>query len=457
MNSLFKWKVVSVSILLALIILGAPSIASAYPGFARRYETSCITCHTAYPKLNDFGRAFRWNGHQIPDDPGDGYVDDFFVGTDRPDVPMGADAWKDVFPAGVWPNSITGDAPIGFQAQSRITRTSGAQGADGPATDFKFPTGIGLISGAALGEDISYWARLQFGDDSVEIERAYVTFTDLTLDGASFAEEGIWGGLPDNVLNLRLGRIDPWFLGYSNHVDRYTLAGFNVNGFKAGDNPWQAEPSLTGAELWGCFGGSFMYVAGVSNGTATNDNNSDKDGYARIALKFGGVGFDGSTSGGAVEDLAELSGAQDDSFTIGAFAYQGQNTITKETTGQTWDDRFYRVGGDMRLTFGDFNLFGTAMFGLDRNAFGNTNPEGHRSVAWYCEADYVIYPWLIPVVRYEYSNEDGYANNVNSVIASLTILIRSNVKLVIERKAQFEEHSTSKQPGTLQFALDVSF
>lgn len=37
--------------------------ADAIPAFARKYSTNCNTCHTAYPKLNSTGRAFKENGY----------------------------------------------------------------------------------------------------------------------------------------------------------------------------------------------------------------------------------------------------------------------------------------------------------------------------------------------------------------------------------------------------------
>src|SRR5438270_7784177 len=40
--------------------------ASAIPVFARKYGTSCQTCHTVYPKLTPFGEAFRRNGFRFP-------------------------------------------------------------------------------------------------------------------------------------------------------------------------------------------------------------------------------------------------------------------------------------------------------------------------------------------------------------------------------------------------------
>src|ERR1700674_5607729 len=44
--------------------LAAP--AHAIPSFARKYGTSCTTCHTVYPKLTPFGEAYRRNGFRFP-------------------------------------------------------------------------------------------------------------------------------------------------------------------------------------------------------------------------------------------------------------------------------------------------------------------------------------------------------------------------------------------------------
>jgi len=53
------------------LTLGAfllPPTASAIPAFARLYATSCMTCHIDFPKLNDFGKAFKDAGFQFPKD-----------------------------------------------------------------------------------------------------------------------------------------------------------------------------------------------------------------------------------------------------------------------------------------------------------------------------------------------------------------------------------------------------
>ena len=82
--------------------------ASAVPIFARKYNTSCMTCHLAFPKLNAFGEAFKTNGYQLPND-------EVFV--KEPPVWLGSEAYKRVWPNAVWPSSIPSNIPIAFQMQ----------------------------------------------------------------------------------------------------------------------------------------------------------------------------------------------------------------------------------------------------------------------------------------------------------------------------------------------------
>ncbi|HYL11743.1 MAG TPA: hypothetical protein VEV41_01820 [Terriglobales bacterium] len=45
-----------------------PQEASGLPQFSRQYSTSCNTCHTAFPRLNDVGLAFKDAGFQFPEE-----------------------------------------------------------------------------------------------------------------------------------------------------------------------------------------------------------------------------------------------------------------------------------------------------------------------------------------------------------------------------------------------------
>ena len=49
-----------------LVLMWSVGEVSAVPSFARKYETSCSTCHTVYPQLNSFGRLYRAKGYRMP-------------------------------------------------------------------------------------------------------------------------------------------------------------------------------------------------------------------------------------------------------------------------------------------------------------------------------------------------------------------------------------------------------
>ena len=132
-------------IILSLLMLVLFSSSSyAIPAFSRQYGTSCSTCHIDFPKLNDFGKAFKDAGFKFPKD------DETFIKV--PPVLLGAPAQKDLWPHTIWPGSIPGLPPIGlrynhfFQVLSRNRNAfnnqlpAGTAGPFTPRTDFQ--TGI---------------------------------------------------------------------------------------------------------------------------------------------------------------------------------------------------------------------------------------------------------------------------------------------------------------------------
>src|SRR5215470_16897601 len=103
------------SLITSILVIGAVASlwvsrtprASAIPAFSRKYQTSCSTCHSNFPELNDFGIAFKKNGFKFPKD------DETFV--KEPPVLLGAKAQKEAFPEAVYPGEIPGSVPIAFR------------------------------------------------------------------------------------------------------------------------------------------------------------------------------------------------------------------------------------------------------------------------------------------------------------------------------------------------------
>src|ERR1700758_5288537 len=107
--------------LLSLLILGTlvvsalvmPPRSFAIPAFSRLYNTSCSTCHLDFPKLNDFGKAFKDAGFKFPTD------DESMLKI--PPVLLGAPAQAELWPKAIWPGSIPGIPPIGLRMNNYFT------------------------------------------------------------------------------------------------------------------------------------------------------------------------------------------------------------------------------------------------------------------------------------------------------------------------------------------------
>ena len=100
---------------LTVVLLTGSSYA--IPAFSRQYGTSCTTCHIDFPKLNDFGKAFKDAGFKFP--KGD---EDFIK---VPVVMLGAPAQKELWPHTVFPGTIPGLPQIGLRYNQFFQYTSG--------------------------------------------------------------------------------------------------------------------------------------------------------------------------------------------------------------------------------------------------------------------------------------------------------------------------------------------
>ena len=137
-------------------------------------------------------------------------------------------------------------------------------------------------------------------------------------------------------MNFKIGKIAPdladgfqeMWLSTNNGID--TLFSFNPVGPHGGsglaeDGGGISLPgSVKGIELYGVSHHRFFYTVGVVNGlgpspSGNTDGNSNKDVYARVDYKFGGMGLDGDTTGVTLppENWRERS------LRVGILGYQG--------------------------------------------------------------------------------------------------------------------------------------
>ncbi|NOY05400.1 MAG: hypothetical protein GXO82_02010 [Chlorobi bacterium] len=144
----------------ALIFL--TSVADAIPAFARKYKLSCSTCHSAIPKLKDFGEEFAANGFMLPsgNEPKRQYVE---TGDD------------DLLLQRFLPLAIRFD---GFLQLADREKGS---------LDLEAPYGIKLLSGGPISNYVSYYLYFYMDErgEVAGLEDAFVHFNNLfntTLD-----------------------------------------------------------------------------------------------------------------------------------------------------------------------------------------------------------------------------------------------------------------------------------
>ncbi len=453
---------------LALLLL-VPTASPAIPAFARQYGTSCSTCHIDFPKLNDFGKAFKDAGFKFPQDDANMLK--------IPPVMLGAPANAEQWPKAIWPGTIPGLPPIGLRYNNYLQFTTGSPnrfnnllppGTAGPyVPTADFETGLfSIFTAGNFGSDIAFWV-----DDDISVSGANAN-GGLGEAYLKFVNIGRFMKLPTNALNLRVGQIEldlPFTQSKSIWVspyDIYTQA--NVGNLNPAfnqqfvNNAVSLDLSGQGVEFSGGLhtGGYNYSIAFINQNTsgvgqdsnpgspyvpqATGSNNgglgvaSDanfKDIYASFNYRFNLEKDKGSRN--AVQ-AAGASGPHDHTYlNVGTYYFYGRSV--QRLTGTALDglatltarEPFYRVGGNLTYNYRcclQFNaLF---MYGHDYNLLpvdsmgavvplpvGDTTPVGfvHGSPTTFsggfADVEWLAYPWLYVMFRYDAVNSNSDYHN----------------------------------------------
>jgi len=432
--TMHSFKTAGVIVCATVLLLIFSAETEAVPIFSRKYKTSCSTCHTVFPKLNPFGDAFRRNGYQIP------RVDERYV-KEKP-VSLGAPGWKETWPEGIWPGEIPGAIPLSlsgsllyrYDTDSRVEH------------DFTFPNEIEIFSAGTLGEDISFFssiALIEDGNDFGGVERVFLRFDNL-FDYS----------LPMHLVSLTVGQFEPSVTPFSNQR-RLTHTPYLSNTFEVGKNNFHFSDQR-GIEIDGVVKSRIAYALGVVNGNGTGkmdtssgslDNNSTKDVYLKVGYKFGGLGLDGS--GVEMEEgrgLPEIG--LERSIAVSALGYYGENRIAG--SGLDTDDQFYRYGLALDINYDSINLFGAIVQGKHDNPRGDFMET--LATSYFSEADIILYPWLIGILRYGVADIE-YENKRDEVVMGIVALIRTNIKLTVEGALHTTGGGSDKGFIKLDFAL----
>jgi len=399
-------RFLGVTLVFAVVFVALGTTAEAIPPFARKYQTSCTTCHLAIQQRNAFGEAFRRNGYKMPEG------EDELVKREK--VSLGAPAWKEEWPKAVWPSDIPFTVPFGAYIHQRLVYD--------PSKDDNFsfdaPHEFELLTGGSFGKDISFygsWVFFEKDKNAVGLKQMYIQFEDLAG--------------PENALNVKMGRMEPaitWGYRDSNRMTLEHNPLWDIRVLTQGSK-WRIRDQQSGVEVNGIFKHRFEYAVGVVNGDSRTTIFKPLDTYWRLGYKFGGMGLDGL--GGQFNELQQINNWRDDSFTLGVFGYSGTNSWELFTDeGVPYENDFDRLGVDLQWGHKRLLLRGGFVDGTD------DNPDGDGvevdSDGWFGEADYVFRPWLYGVARYGETTVREVGKEI--VTLALVGLVRANIRLSIE-------------------------
>ncbi len=399
--------------LAALASLGsiAPP-ALAIPSFARKYATSCATCHTVYPKLTPFGEGFRRNAFRFPG------VDSDYVKQDTvPLTPGGATTLPAVPPLA-----------FGFNGQAILhpdNASSGGKADNGTGVSLQnLIAEAHLWAGGSFNDHTTFFGEVtSTSDGTVDLEHAQVYLADLF---------GI-----RNLANLRVGRGFSNVTSFGPHSSYVadalvpSMAVTALNG--ATSASWNVDDHYNGLELSGVVAsGRVDYNVGWNAGTNVDVRNSE-DVYGHVGFKLGGMRLDGE---GASNTNAERPW-EETALTLDAFAYHSFSGVNfpDPSGGPTpifLQDTANVIGGGVRAQWGSLELSSGVYFEHHKRAA--VDGTGADALTQYNELSYVVQPWLVPAVRVEYlslSPDVGARVSTLRLMPGIASAVYPNVKLTL--------------------------
>ncbi len=456
------------AVLLLLTVIGAahpfPVHDDRIPAFARKYRTSCSTCHVAAPKLNVLGEAFRLNGYRFPEN-------NALLRRDAP-VPLGADEWKDLWPRSIWPGDISGYLPLALRVQNDVQVTRNPSG--GHSWSYRFPHELYILAASTLGESFGVFLETEWSQErGLEVLQAKVKFQDVVP----------W--LPKRSLNVWIGAQNLYLFTFADRqIDRAGRQVFLWQEHRASDlllanqqtletlqsqNTFQLRQPQPAVELNGILSGRLYYGVGVAQGATgtTTDNNNAKDLYYKVRTKIGGLRLDGGYGVAGAPVLGTGGQLLDETLIIEHFGYFGKQPVEGGR-----QDNHRAFGVNARVLYGPLDIGAGYVWGRNDNPWGVRATGSVRHSSLFGKVEYLLFPWLIASGKLESFDVDVPTppapsaftlggSDQQRVLPGIIVLLRQNVRGVLEAEL-FTEHESSaelntRKPHKLWFRLDVAF
>lgn len=368
--------------------------ASAVSQFARKYDMSCQTCHTAFPRLNYFGDQFQRNGYQMP-------------GTEE-----GDEVKKKVGDNNLFIDELGHFFGIRFSVTPIKLETNRLTTNGSNVTRFSFgnPNWVQLFTAGNI-----------FKNTSIIVE----TEIDSTTAHINWATLGFHNLLKTPLLNIRVGKLSALQnfaqSGRLRMIPSLSIEGtdnLKTGGAYAGaaathDDETNLSSPQPAVEIFG-YKGPFLYAVGVTNGKNTVDTNKYKNFFGTLRGELTDGDFAGSS--------------------ISSFGYLGWDTANNATARQT--DKFWRLGGGANLRWKDLDVIASYIYGKDGNWDLATGLDQKTNVIT-GQVGYLLSERWFTALQYDWVSGTDKSDNFHKVSPVLTFMPRQNMRIDMGGRLDF--------------------
>jgi hypothetical protein len=320
---------------------------------------------------------------------------------------------------------------------------------------------VSLFAAGSFSDRLNYYVKASLSPGSFKLGAAYLVWSDLIG--------------PRHLLNLSIGRLGvpqltSYFAGES-YVSYQFLPSVSVAGlFNPSSSFVLGAGPVDGAEANGVAFHRISYSAGwIASNTQTGLSvPTSEDVYMHVGAKFGGMSLDGEGPRG-METVDPVKPWAETSVTFDTFGYRGvtlaDNGINApQVTPQR--SQVVAAGHAVHVNLRSFLMNGMLQYQVYHRPYPGTAPttlpnhvnalpgvpDNHkgRGIIASGEMAYVIYPWLIPAIRVEYTrlDSDWGVGSLLRVLPGATFLIRPNLRLFVVADFERATKLPPAAPGT---------
>jgi len=386
-----KFGLLSATVLVLAIFFVAPN-ASATSQWARKYKTSCFTCHSAFPRLNYYGERFARNGYQDPDSD---IPDGGKLGKRRINDNLSLETLQNSF--GIRFNltpfrSQTNRLTVDGKKQTKYTY--------GQTNWFQF-----FIAGT-IAKNVSVFIEAEHEQDGFKFTWYHIGFHN--IGGTSW-------------LNTYIGNISPLsFAGYPNRLRQIGAIKGSIFGVKSSGGATTNKPedalNISGFRPginWFGYSGPLLIWAGISPGKSASDPNNKFHKWIGARLEI-------------PESLeSPLEGSN-----INVWYYHGQDAANTPTSQVTNGFDRYAIEGVLR--YQDLDIQAAYVGISEDNYYLTSNPVSEDYHGLSILAGYRINR-LYPVIQFDnisYDNQTlANTKNRDFTTLSLSYFLRDNIRI----------------------------